>query len=200
MVPKTETGKDIAVLAKMLAAEEVTTGAASGIKISAIASETPLSLFGLGTYGGASERLVAMTWGAEDLSSALGATDKFDADGALSFTYQLARSLTLAGAVAAGVQPVDSLWGDFGDSEGLQADCDRGRRDGFTGKLAIHPAQVPIINAAFTPSAEEIAHAREVVALFAANPDAGTIGLAGKMLDRPHLVQAEKLLDRAAER
>lgn len=198
MLPKSESGDDIAALHAMLDSEEakqhVTPGATA---ISAVATETAASLFGLGSYGGSSDRLAALTWGAEDLSAALGASSKFDADGALSFTYQLARSLCLAGAVAAEVQPVDSLFGDFRDDAGLEADCDKGRREGFTGKLAIHPAQVPIINAAFTPSDEEIAHARKVVALFAENPDLGTIGLDGKMLDRPHLLQAQRVLDRA---
>jgi citrate lyase subunit beta/citryl-CoA lyase len=187
MLPKSESGDDIAALHAMLDSEEAKQDVAPGATaISAVATETAASLFGLGSYGASSDRLAALTWGAEDLSAALGASSKFDADGALSFTYQLARSLCLAAAVAAEVQPVDSLFGDFRDDAGLEADCDKGRREGFTGKLAIHPAQVPIINAAFTPSAEEIAHARKVVALFAENPDLGTIGLDGKMLDRPH--------------
>ena len=198
MVPKTESGADITKLASMIEAEEAANAVPTGtIKISAVATETGASLFGLGSYAGSSDRLAALTWGAEDLSAALGASSKFDADGALSFTYQLARSLCLAGAVAAEVQPVDSLFGDFRDEVGLAADCEKGRREGFTGKLAIHPAQVPVINATFTPSDAEIAHARDVVALFAANPDLGTIGLDGKMLDRPHLLQAQRVLARA---
>ncbi|MGJ8535943.1 MAG: HpcH/HpaI aldolase/citrate lyase family protein [Parasphingopyxis sp.] len=198
MVPKTESGADIAKLAAMLEAEEAAHNVPAGaIRISAVATETGASLFGLGSYAGSSDRLAALTWGAEDLSAALGASSKFDSDGELSFTYKLARSLCLAGAVAAQVQPVDSLFGDFRDEDGLTVDCEKGRREGFTGKLAIHPAQVPLINAAFTPSEAEIAHAREVVALFAANPDLGTIGLDGKMLDRPHLLQAQRVLERA---
>lgn len=200
MLPKSETGKHIAILADMLnAAEKKLGGADESIRISAVATETAASLFGLGSYAGASDRLSALTWGAEDLSAALGASSKFDDDGELSFTYKLARSLCLAGAVAAEVQPVDSLFADFRDDAGLESDCAKGRREGFTGKLAIHPAQVPIINAAFTPSAEEIAHAREVVALFEANPGVGTIGLDGKMLDRPHFLQAQRVLERAGE-
>jgi citrate lyase subunit beta / citryl-CoA lyase len=199
MVPKTESGADIAKLAAMLEAEEGAQNVQVGTtRISAVATETGASLFGLGSYAGSSDRLAALTWGAEDLSAALGASSKFDSDGELSFTYKLARSLCLAGAVAAEVQPVDSLFGDFRDDAGLAADCDKGRREGFTGKLAIHPDQVPVINAAFTPSDAEIAHAREVVALFEANPDLGTIGLNGKMLDRPHLLQARRVLERAA--
>jgi citrate lyase subunit beta/citryl-CoA lyase len=199
VLPKSESGADVNRLAKLLELHESHEGVRPGIPIAAIVTETAKSLFGLDSYGAAGSRFAAMTWGAEDLSAALGAASKFDADGALSFTYKLARSLCLAGAVAAGVQPVDSLYGDFRDEDGLRADCDKGRREGFTGKLAIHPAQVPVINAAFTPSAEEVAHAREIVALFAANPDAGTIGLDGKMLDRPHLVQAQRVLARAEE-
>ncbi|MGP1283412.1 MAG: HpcH/HpaI aldolase/citrate lyase family protein [Parasphingopyxis sp.] len=201
MVPKTESGADIHTLRRMLDAEEgaqrIPVGAT---KISAVATETAASLFGLGSYAGVSDRLAALTWGAEDLSAALGASSKFDTDGELSFTYRLARSLCLAGAVAADVQPVDSLYGDFRDEAGLKADCEKGRREGFTGKLAIHPAQVPVINAAFTPSEAEIEHARTVVDLFAANPDLGTIGLDGKMLDRPHLLQARRVLERAREK
>lgn len=201
MVPKTESGADITKLAAMLDAEERAQNVPVGTtRISAVATETGASLFGLGSYAGSSERLAALTWGAEDLSAALGASSKFDSDGELSFTYKLARSLCLAGAVAAEAQPVDSLFGDFRDDAGLAADCDKGRREGFTGKLAIHPAQVPVINAAFTPSDAEITHAREVVALFEANPDLGTIGLNGKMLDRPHLLQAKRVLERASPR
>jgi citrate lyase subunit beta/citryl-CoA lyase len=200
MVPKTESGADIAKLASMLEAEEAAQNVPTGtIKISAVATETAASLFGLASYAGSSDRLTALTWGAEDLSAALGASSKFDSDGELSFTYKLARALCLAGAVAAKVQAVDSLFGDFRDDEGLAADCDKGRREGFTGKLAIHPAQVPIINEAYTPSDDEVAHAREVVELFAANPDLGTIGLNGKMLDRPHLLQAQRIMERASQ-
>lgn len=195
MLPKAQSGDDVKQLAEMLDAR-----GAQNTKIIAIMTETPMSLFGAGTYKDASSRLAAMTWGAEDLSSALGASSKFDAQGELDFTYKLARSLALTGAVAAGVQPVDGIFTDFRNSEGLAAWCDESRRQGFTGMMAIHPAQVPIINAAFTPSAEEVAHARAIVQAFADNPSAGTIGLEGKMIDRPHLVLAEKLLARAGAR
>ncbi len=193
MVPKTESGADIATVAAMLDAHD----SGGAIRISCVATETAGSLFGLGSYAGSSDRLAALTWGAEDLSAALGASSKFDVDGELSFTFKLARSLCLAGAVAAGVQPVDTLYADFRDEAGLAEDCAKARREGFTGKLAIHPAQVAVINTAFSPSEEEIAHARQVVELFAANPDAGTIGLDGTMLDRPHLLQAQRVLARA---
>jgi len=141
--------------------------------------------------------LAAMSWGAEDLSAALGASSKYDADGGLSFTYKLARSLCLAGAVAAGTQPVDGVFADFRDDEGLRAESEAARREGFTGKLALHPAQVPIINAAFTPSEDEVRHAAEIVAAFEAQPNAGVLSVGGKMVDRPHLVQARRVLERA---
>ena len=140
-----------------------------------------------------------MSWGAEDLSAALGAASKYDADGQLSFTYKLARSLCLAGAVAAGVQPVDGVFADFRDEEGLRAEAEAARREGFTGKLAIHPAQVAVINAAFTPSGEEVRHAEEIVAAFEAHPEAGVLSVDGRMVDRPHLVQARRVLERASE-
>jgi citrate lyase subunit beta/citryl-CoA lyase len=138
-----------------------------------------------------------MSWGAEDLSAALGASSKYDASGDLSFTYKLARTLCLAGAVAAGVQPVDGVFADFRDEDGLRAEAEAARREGFTGKLAIHPAQVPVINAAFTPSGEDVRHAEEIVAAFEAHPDAGVLSVGGKMVDRPHLVQARRVLERA---
>ena len=138
-----------------------------------------------------------MSWGAEDLSAALGASSKYDAIGDLSFTYKLARSLCLAGAVAAGVQPVDGVFADFKDDKGLRAEAEAARREGFTGKLAIHPAQVAVINAAFTPSTEDVSHAEQIVAAFEAHPDAGVLSVGGKMVDRPHLVQARRVLERA---
>lgn len=187
VLPKAETGADVARLAGMIEG--------SAFSIHAVATETAASLFGLGTYADA-PRLAAMSWGAEDLSAALGASSKYDADGALSFTYRMARSLCLAGAVAAGVQPVDGVFADFRDAAGLRAEAEAARREGFTGKLAIHPDQIAPINAAFTPSDAEVAAAQAIVALFAANPDAGTLALDGRMLDRPHLLQAQRLLAR----
>lgn len=194
VLPKAEGGADIAAMADLLDRN----GGGTAMRIHAVASETAASLFQLGSYGG-QPRLAAMSWGAEDLSAALGASAKTDADGALSFTYQMARSLTLVGAVAAGVQPVETLYADFRDEAGLIAMAQAARREGFTGMLAIHPAQVDPINAAFTPDAAEIDHARRVIAAFAANPAAGTLGMDGKMLDRPHLKQAEALLARARQ-
>jgi citrate lyase subunit beta/citryl-CoA lyase len=187
VLPKTESGSDITRLAHR-------TG---NIPVHAIVTETPASLFGLLSYRDPKSPLAAMSWGAEDLSAALGASSKFDGGGELSFTYKLARSLCLAGAVAAGVQPVDGVFADFRDEAGLRAEAEAARREGFTGKLAIHPGQVAIINAAFTPSPDELRHAGEIVAAFEAHPDAGVLSVGGKMVDRPHLVQAKRVLERA---
>ena len=186
VLPKSESGADIIELSHR-------TG---NIPIHAIVTETAASLFGLLSYRDPNSTLAAMSWGAEDLSAALGASSKYDADGGLSFTYRMARSLCLAGAVAAGAQPVDGVFADFRDEEGLKRESEAARREGFTGKLAIHPAQVPIINAAFTPSAEEVRHAGEIVAAFEAHPDAGVLSVGGKMVDRPHLMQARRVLER----
>jgi citrate lyase subunit beta/citryl-CoA lyase len=190
VLPKAESGADVVELSHR-------TG---NIPVHAIVTETPASLFGLMSYRDPNLPLAAMSWGAEDLSAALGAASKYDADGGLSFTYKLARSLCLAGAVAAGVQPVDGIFADFEDSEGLKREAEAARREGFTGKLAIHPDQVPIINAAFTPSDEELAHARAVVAAFEAEPGAGVLSVDGRMVDRPHLIQARRVLERASAR
>jgi citrate lyase subunit beta/citryl-CoA lyase len=186
VLPKAESGADVIQLAHR-------TG---NIPIHAIVTETAGSLFGLLSYRDPKSPLAAMSWGAEDLSAALGASSKYDTGGELSFTYKLARSLCLAGAVAAGVQPVDGVFANFRDEEGLRTEAEAARREGFTGKLAIHPAQVPVINAAFTPSAEDVRHAEEIVAAFEAHPDAGVLSVDGKMVDRPHLVQAKRVLER----
>jgi citrate lyase subunit beta/citryl-CoA lyase len=188
VLPKSESGADVTELAHR-------TG---NIPIHAIVTETAASLFGLLSYRQPGSPLAAMSWGAEDLSTALGASVKYDADGELCFTYKLARSLCLVGAVAAGVQPVDGVFADFKDDQGLQREVEGARREGFTGKLAIHPAQVAAINVGFTPSLEEVAHAQEIVAAFEAHPDAGVLSVGGKMVDRPHLVQARRVLERAA--
>ena len=188
VLPKAESGADVVELSH-------TTG---HLPIHAIVTETATSLFGLLSYRQPSCPLAAMSWGAEDLSAALGATSKYDADGALSFTYRLARSLTLAGAVAAGVQPVDGVFADFRDEAGLTAEARAAAREGFTGKLAIHPDQVGPINAAFTPSADDVAHARAIIAAFEADPSAGVLSVDGKMVDRPHLLQAQGVLSRVS--
>ena len=187
VLPKAESGADVAELAHR-------TG---NLPVHAIVTETAASLFGLLSYRDGKSPLAAMSWGAEDLSAALGASSKYDADGNLAFTYRMARSLTLAGAVAARVQPVDGVFADFRDEDGLIAEARAAAREGFTGKLAIHPGQVAPINAAFTPTTDEIAHAQEIVAAFAADPSAGVLSVDGRMIDRPHLIQAQALLARA---
>jgi citrate lyase subunit beta/citryl-CoA lyase len=187
VLPKAESGADVTELAHR-------TG---NIPVHAIVTETAVSLFGLLSYREPGSPLAAMSWGAEDLSAALGASSKYDESGELSFTYNLARSLCLAGAVAAGVQPVDGVFADFKNEKGLKREAEAARREGFTGKLAIHPAQVPVINAAFTPSPEDVAHAEEIVAAFEAHPDAGVLSVGGKMVDRPHLMQARRVLERS---
>jgi citrate lyase subunit beta/citryl-CoA lyase len=190
VLPKAESGADVTQLAHR-------TG---NIPVHAIVTETAASLFGMLSYRDPKSPLSAMSWGAEDLSAALGAASKYDASGELAFTYRLARSLCLAGAVAAGVQPVDGVFQDFKDEKGLKRETEAARRDGFTGKLAIHPAQVPVINAAFTPSRDEAKHAEAIVAAFEANPQAGVLSVGGKMVDRPHLTQAKRVLERLSRR
>ena len=188
VLPKAEGGADVTELAHR-------TG---NIPIHAIVTETPASLFGMLSYRDPKSPLAAMSWGAEDLSAALGASSKYAADGELAFTYKLARTLCLAAAAAAGVQPVDGVFADFRDEDGLRSEAEAAAREGFTGKLAIHPAQVGVINAAFTPPAADIDHARAIVDAFEAQPDAGVLSVSGRMVDRPHLVQARRVLERAA--
>ena len=159
-----------------------------------LATETPAAVFQLGTYAQAAQHLAGLTWGAEDLPAAVGASTAREADGGYTAPYQLVRSLALLAAHAAGVPAIETVYPDFRDGDGLAAYAARGRRDGFTGMMAIHPVQVPIINAAFTPSPEELAHAQAVVDLFAAHPTAGALQLDGRMVDAPHLKAAQRLL------
>jgi citrate lyase subunit beta/citryl-CoA lyase len=198
MLPKCEGGADIQHLGALIAVREAEHAIGDGATgIVAIATETPLALFRLGTIPGASLRLQGLTWGAEDLAGAVGAERNRGEAGAYTAPFQLARSLALFAAAAAEVPAIDSVYVDFRDEAGLRAEAEAGRRDGFTAKMAIHPAQIAIINAVFTPDSATIAHAARIVALFAANPDQGVIGLDGQMVDRPHLVQAERILARA---
>jgi citrate lyase subunit beta/citryl-CoA lyase len=169
------------------------------VAILPIASETPAAVFRLGEYGGITPRLCGLTWGAEDLPAAIGAATSREPDGTYTAPYQLARSLTLFGAHAAGVPAIETVYPDFRDLDGLAAYAAGGRRDGFTGMMAIHPAQVPVINAAFTPSEAEVVHARRVVEAFAASPGAGALQLDGRMIDAPHLKAARRLLALAAD-
>ncbi len=188
VLPKAEGGASIAELARRISERGNATA-----QILAIATETPAAMFQLGTYGGV-RRLAGLTWGAEDLPAAIGATTSREEDGRFTAPYELARSLCLFGAAAAGVTPIETVYPAFKDLDGLAAYAARARRDGFLGMMAIHPAQVPVINAAFTPSEAEIAHARAVIAAFDAHPEAGVLSLDGRMIDRPHLHQAQRIL------
>jgi citrate lyase subunit beta/citryl-CoA lyase len=195
MQPKAEGGAAVVHLDAKLTAREALAGRPDGsTAIVAIATETAKAMFLAGTYGDASARLKGLTWGAEDLSAELGAEANRDADGSFLDPYRLARALCLAGAAAAQVQPIDTVYIDFRNEAGLRRECEEARRDGFSGKMAIHPAQVAVINEVFTPTAEAIAHARAVVTAFAAQPGAGVVGLNGVMYDRPHLARAERML------
>ena len=195
LLPKPEGGPDVARLADQIASREAAAGMAPGsVRIAVVATETPTALFSLGSYAPAHSRLTALTWGAEDLAAAVGATSNRDEAGDFTPPYKLIRNLALFAAAAAGVAPIDTLHADFRDLAGLEADCRASRRDGFVGRLAIHPAQVEVINRCYSPSDEEIAWARRIVATFAENPDVGTLGLDGKMIDRPHLIAAKKTL------
>lgn len=200
LIPKANGAHDIERIGHYLDALEEKAGIAAGtVRIAVVATETPAAMFALGSYQQAGERLVGLTWGAEDLGAAIGITDNKEPDGSWTFPYQVARAQCLFAAAAAGVAPLDTLYANFKDPEGLEVDCRRARRDGFTGRVAIHPAQVETINRCFSPSEEEVAFARRVVDLFAANPGVGTLGLDGKMLDIPHLKAAEKVLASAGE-
>ena len=198
VLPKSESGADVGLLSAMLGAREALAGLADGaVKIVAIASEIPAALFTLGSYGGRSARLAGLTWGAEDLSAAVGAETSRTAEGVLADPYRLARSLCLFGAAAARVAAIDTVFTRYRDGAGLEDETLAARRDGFTAKLAIHPDQVPVINRVFSPSAEAIAEAHAIVAAFAEAGDAGVVAFGGRMLDRPHLLRAERLLARA---
>jgi len=198
MLPKAEGGASVMHADAKLAVREAIAELPDGhIKILPLATETAAALFLTGTFAGSSARLLTLTWGAEDLSAELGARRNRDEDGRWLDPYRLARTLCLAGAAAARVPALDTVYVDFRDSDGFRRECEEAARDGFLGKLAIHPAQVPIINEVFTPSAQAIEHAQAIVAAFAAKPGAGVVGIGGLMYDRPHLLRAEQLLARA---
>jgi citrate lyase subunit beta/citryl-CoA lyase len=198
MLPKAEGGASVVHADAKLAVREALNGLPDGhVGIVAIATETAAALFLAGTYGEASARLRGLTWGAEDLSAEIGAEANRDDDGRFLDPYRLARALCLAGAAAARVPAIDTIAADFRNLALLRRECEDARRDGFTGKMAIHPAQVPVINEVFTPTAAALAKARAIVAAFAANPGKGTVGIDGLMYDRPHLERARQLLARA---
>lgn len=197
LFPKAEGGTSLVHLDAKLTAREAIAGLPAGhVKVLAQAVESAAGLFMAGTFKNASPRLIGITWGPEDLSAELGAEANRDANGNLTEPYRLARSICLYAAAAAKVAAIETIHVDFRNEALLRKDTEESRRDGFTGRLAIHPAQVPVINEVFTPSAEQIEKAKKVVAAFAAQPGAGTVGIDGKMYDRPHLVRAQALLDR----
>jgi citrate lyase subunit beta/citryl-CoA lyase len=195
LIPKVDGADGVERIGHYLDALEARTGMPEGsVKLASVATETPKAMFALGSYAPAHPRLIALTWGAEDLSAALGATDNKEPDGSWTFPYQLARAQCLFAASAAEVPAIDTVYTDFRDSAGLERDCRRSRRDGFVGRLAIHPDQVATINRAYAPTEAEIAHARRIVAAFEANPGAGALAMDGKMVDLPHLKAARKIL------
>ena len=196
--PKAEGGASVVHLDAKLTAREAVAGLPEGsIKILAQAVESAAGLFKAGDFRNSSARLVGMTWGPEDLSAELGAEANRDTQGALTEPYRLARSICLYAAAAAKIPAIETVYVDFRNVEGLRRDTEESRRDGFVGRLAIHPAQVAVINEVFTPTPAQIEKAKAVVAAFAAQPNAGAVGIDGKMFDRPHLVRAQALLARA---
>ena len=195
VLPKSRSPEDVLALVSRLEAFEAGHGLVAGsTRILALVTETPQALFTLGGYSDCGPRLAGLTWGAEDLGSAIGSSMWRDGNGEWTPPFQLVRNLCLFAAHAAGVAAVDTIQADFGDVAGLTEECEEARRDGFNGKLAIHPAQVRVINKAFQPSEAEIEQARKVVALFEANPGAGVLELDGVMLDKPHLKAARRIL------
>ncbi|UVK52576.1 CoA ester lyase [Mesorhizobium sp. AR02] len=198
MLPKSNSGQDVQQLSAKLRVREAENGLADGsIKILPIITETPAGVLAAATYAGASKRLAGLTWGAEDLSAAIGARAARDEHGRYTDVFRHARLMTILAAGAAEVAAIDTVFPNFRDMAGFAAECTEAERDGFTGKMAIHPDQVPVINAAFTPSAEAVKHSQAIVDAFAAAGNPGVVGIDGKMFDRPHLRLAERLLARA---
>jgi citrate lyase subunit beta/citryl-CoA lyase len=197
LLPKAEGGATVIHLDAKLTVHEALAGLPEGeIKILAQTVESPAGLFSAGSYRNCSARLIGMTWGPEDLSAELGAEANREIDGTLTEPYRIARAMCLFGAAAAKVPAIETIYVNFRDTDVLRKDTELARRDGFTGRLAIHPAQVPVINEVFTPNVAQIEKAKAIVAAFAAKPGVGTVGINGKMYDRPHLARAQALLQR----
>jgi citrate lyase subunit beta / citryl-CoA lyase len=200
LIPKVNGIEDVDLIANYVDALEVAAGVVPGhVKLLVVATETPAAMIGFCGYVRKNPRLAAMTWGGEDLSAALGALTPREAGGSWTFPYQVARAQCLFAAGAAGAAALETLYVDFRDQQGLAESCKVARRDGFVGRIAIHPDQIATINACFTPSDADIEHARRVVAAFAAQPDVGTVGIDGKMYDMPHLVAARRTLASVGE-
>jgi len=198
MLPKSNSGQDVQQLAAKLRVHEAESGLPDGgIKILPIITETAAGVLAAASYAGTSARLAGLTWGAEDLSAAIGARSTRDESGRYTDVFRLARTMTILAAGAAEVAAIDTVFPDFRDMAAFEKECREAERDGFTGKMAIHPAQVPVINAAFTPSAEAVGLSQAIVDAFAAAGNPGVVGIGGKMYDRPHLRLAERLLARA---
>ncbi|HMB10185.1 CoA ester lyase [Saliniramus sp.] len=195
--PKACGGADVAHLAAMIAVREAEYALEDGrTRIMAIATETARSIFALGSFRGASHRLTGIAWGGEDLSADLGSESNRDPNGHYTDPYRLARSLTLMGAGAAEIDAIDTVYTNFRELDGLAAECRDARRDGFVAKMAIHPAQVPVINETFAPTPEEVARAKAIIAAFEADPNAGVVAIDGEMIDMPHLKRARRLMSR----
>ncbi len=198
MLPKSSSGADVQHLSAKLRVHEAEAGLADGsTKIIPIVTETAAGVLATGSYVGASARLAGLTWGAEDLSAAIGAHATRDGAGRYTDVFRLARAMTVLGAAAADVLAIDTVFVDFRDLDALRTECMEAERDGFTAKMAIHPDQVAVINATFTPSPDAVAHAEAVVSAFREAGNPGVVGIDGKMYDRPHLRRAERLLARA---
>ena len=196
VLPKAAGAEQLRLLAAEIYELEQRNGVPSGsTRIIPLVSETAAAALTIGDYVGSSlPRLGGLMWGAEDLSAALGASRKYGDDGNWTDTFRMVRATVLLAAHASGVAAIDTLHADFRDEAGLSRMARAARADGFSGMLAIHPGQVPVINAAFTPSEDELAGARAIVAAFAANPGAGVVSLDGHMLDQPHLRLARRML------
>ncbi len=199
LLPKAGSGADIQDLGTRLAVEEASAGLTEGsVLIHALMTETAGGMLAAGSFAAKSDRLAALSWGAEDLAAEIGASSNKDDNGRYTDVFRLARSLTLLASAHAGVEAIDTVFTDFRDMEALDSECRAAVRDGFSGKMAIHPAQVPVINSAFTPPPADVERAVRILALFAAaGPDAGVLSLDGKMIDKPHLRQAERVARRA---
>ncbi|QPC92673.1 CoA ester lyase [Mesorhizobium sp. INR15] len=198
ILPKSNSGQDVQHLSAKLRVREAENGLPDGgIKVLPIITETAAGVLAAATYAGTNTRLAGLTWGAEDLSASIGARAARDERGRYTDVFRFARTMTILAAGAAEVAAIDTVFPNFRDMAAFEAECTEAERDGFTGKMAIHPAQVPVINAAFTPFAEAVKHSASIVAAFEAAGNPGVVGIDGKMYDRPHLRLAERLLARA---